>query len=84
MIQERNTVLERQLNRVLRSSMSKEKPFKTKEKRKRKSNSDSFEEFDINNDNRKCSEEIDKGNSIKYFDIMKNKTICCEQKKVAL
>ena len=46
MLQERNTVLETQLKRVLRSNMSKERPYKQK-KRKRNSNNDSFEEFDI-------------------------------------
>ena len=47
-------------------------PFKTKEKRKRNSYSDIVDEFDINMDNRKRNEKIDKGNSIKYFDILKD------------
>ena len=72
MLQERNSVLERQLNRVLRSNLDKETPFKTKEKRKRNSNSDIVDEFDINMDKSKRSEKIDKGNSIKYFDILKD------------
>ena len=46
-------------------------PFKTKEKRKRNSYSDIVDELDINMDNRKRNEKIDKGNSIKYFDILK-------------
>ena len=47
-------------------------PFKTKEKRKRNSYSDIVDEFDINMDNRKRNEKIDKGNSIKYFDFLKD------------
>ena len=62
MLQERNSVLERQLNRVLRSSMIKETSFKTKGKRKQKSNDDSFEDMDKNIDYRKRSEKVDTGN----------------------
>ena len=72
MLQERNSVLERQLNRVLRSNMIKETSFKTKEKWKQKSNDDSFEDMDKNIDYRKRSEKVDTGNSIKYFDTLKN------------
>ena len=72
MLQERNSVLERQLNRVLRSNLDKDTPFKTKEKRKRNSSSDIVDEFDIKKDNRKRSEKIDKANSIKYFDILRD------------
>ena len=66
MLQERNSLLERQLKIVLRNILDKETPFRTKEKRKRNSCSDIVDEFDIN---RQRSE---KGNSIKYFDILKH------------
>ena len=72
MLQERNSVLERQRNRVLRSNMIKETSFKTKEKRKRKSNKDSFEDMDKNIDYRKGSEKVDTDNSIKFVHTLKN------------
>ena len=52
--------------------MIKETLFETKEKRKQKSNNDSFQDMDKNIDYRKRSGKVDTGNSIKYFDTLKN------------
>ena len=53
MLQEKNSVLERQPNIVLRSIMTKGTQLKTKEKRKIYSNNDSFEDSGINNNEKK-------------------------------
>ena len=71
MLQQRNSILERQLNRVLRSNIIKLTPDENKEKRKRNSSSNDFDNFDMNTDNIRSLEEKEKGNSVEYFEIEK-------------
>ena len=65
MLQKRNSVLQRQINRVLRSNI-----IKVTSKKNRSSNS--FKNCDININSLGSMAEEDKVNSIKYVDILTN------------